>query len=64
MFGVLHCSETQEVHHAVRGEPYRIIHAKDDSILLKRLNLRHVCHSSFLHTVLSLINGNRKTKER
>ena len=31
---------------------------------LKRYNLRHVCHSSFLHTGLFLIHGKRKTEER
>ena len=46
VFGALHCS-----HHGMAGEPCRIllvlIHAKDDIVLL-----RHVCHSSFLHTGL------------
>ena len=65
VFGALHCSETHVMHHGVTGEPYRIIHAKDDSILeAEEVYLRHVCHSSFLHTVLSLINWNRKTEER
>ena len=37
VFGALHCSETQAMHHGVTGEPCRIlpllIHAKDDSVL-------------------------------